>query len=98
MTTKRAKFEVRDFGRCVVLTQPNGRVREFHIPHTTSGTGYVREGSNMGQQVCDGLFRRGDTLTASDKNLLEVIRREWRVYKRSEQYECEQYMYEEIEN
>ena len=89
MTTKRAKFEVRDYGRCVVLTQPNGRVREFHIPFTTSGTGYVREGSNMGPQVCDGLFHSGDTLEASDKNLLDVIRREWRVYKSSEQYEYE---------
>ena len=82
MATKRAKFEVRDFGRCVVLTQPDGLVREFHIPVTTSGTGYVREGSNMGPQVCDGLVRSGSTLEASDKNLLAVIRREWRVYKR----------------
>ena len=90
MKKTRAKFDVKDFGRCVVLTQPNGRVREFHIPYTSSGTGYVREGSNMGPQVCDGLAHGGDTLMASDENLLDVIRRQWRVYKSSEQY-----MYEE---
>ncbi len=86
---KKARFEVRDFGRCVILTQPNGRVREFHIPFTSSGYGYVREGDNMGPQVCDGLLRRGDTLRASDATLLDVIRREWRVYRKSESYECE---------
>lgn len=78
-------FESRDYGRCVVLTQPNGRVREFHIPYA-SGAGYVREGSNMGSQVCGGLSHRGATLMATPDNLLSVIRREWRKYRQSESY------------
>lgn len=82
----KAKFQTRDFGRCVVLTQPNGRTREFHIPHTASGIGYVREGSNLGPQVCEGLVHRGNTLSATPEGLLQVIRREWRKYRRTEQY------------
>lgn len=87
--TRRARFEVRERGHCVVLTQPNGRVRAFHIPFVTSGKGYVREGSNMGPQVCAGLIHRGSTLTASAETLLDVIRAEWRVYRNSEAYQYE---------
>lgn len=86
---KRAHFESRNYGHCVVLTQPNGQVREFHIPHTSSGVGYVREGSNLGPQVCDGLVHRGNTLRATPESLARVIRREWRKYRRSESYEFE---------
>lgn len=81
-----AKFESRNFGRCVVLTQPNGKIREFHIPYTSSGEGYIREGSNMGPQVCDGLVHRGNTLSATPDTLINVIRREWRKYRKSEWY------------
>lgn len=85
----KTKFTVGDYGRSVTLTQPNGRVREFHIPHTTSGEGYVREGSNMGYQVCDGLTHSGNTLRATPETLISVIRREWRKYRQSESYEYE---------
>lgn len=88
MQTKRAKFETSHYGRCVTLTQPNGKVRSFHIiPNTSSGEGYVREGSNMGPQVCDGLVGRGNTLRATPETLLTIIRREWRKYRKSEVYE-----------
>ena len=85
----KTKFESRDYGRCVVLTQTNGRVREFHIPYTSGGGGYIREGSNMGPQVCDGLVHRGNTLTATPDSLLSVIHGEWRKYRKSESYRYE---------
>ena len=81
---KRAKFDSRDFGRTVVLTQPDGMQRKFCIPRTASGDGYVREGSNVGFQVCRGLSHGGSALTATPATLLDVIRREWRACRQPE--------------
>lgn len=89
MKTTRARFASSNFGRCVILTQPNGHVREFHIPRTRSGEGYVREGSNLGPQVCDGLLSTGETLRANPGSLLTIIRREWRQYRQSLEYACD---------
>ena len=47
----------------------------------SSGGGYVREHANMvwgGQQVCERLSTRGNTLWATPDNLAQVIRREYR--------------------
>lgn len=85
----RAKFESQCGGRCIVLTQPNGKIREFHIPYTSSGEGYIREGSDMGPQICNGLVYRGSTLRATPETLGTVIRREWAKYRQSEWYESE---------
>lgn len=55
----------------------------FWVPR--SG-GYIREGathSASDQQVCAGLSDRGPTLDARDgDDLLRVIRREWKTYRR----------------
>jgi len=77
-SNRKAHFEVSDFGRCVTLTTPDGVIREFHIPYTRSGDGYIREGSNMSYQVCEKLEHSGAALMATDETLLSVIRREWR--------------------
>jgi hypothetical protein len=49
--------------------------------------GYVREGAlhlPTDPQVCAGLGRRGNTLTATDgDDLLRTIRREWAAYRRA---------------
>lgn len=87
---RRARFIVSDFGRTVTLHQPNGRTRTFCIPHTASGEGYIREGDNMGPQVCDGLVHLGSTLMATPETLGQIIRREWATYRRSEAYEFEE--------
>ena len=82
----KTKFQSKDFGRCVMLTQPNGKIREYHIPYTSNGNGYVRESSNSGPQVCDGLAHSGSTLTATPETLLSVIKREWNKYRQSDSY------------
>ena len=85
---KRARFTVNQSGTRVTLHTPNGVTRTFCIPYTlSSGEGYVREGDNMGPQVCDGLTHRGNTLRATPESLLPIIRAEWRRWKRSEEYE-----------
>lgn len=68
--TPTVKLIYRDAGTTVV--------REFWIPNNG---GYVYEGTN---QVCDGLTRRGPTLSAENgSDLLRVIRHEWKVLKES---------------
>jgi len=47
--------------------------RTYHVPN---GGGYVRD--DLGQQVCEGLHLRGDTLRSSEEALPAVIRREYR--------------------
>lgn len=83
----RTRFTVDHFGRRVTLHAPNGVTRVFSIPYTSSGEGYVREGDNMGPQVCEGLVHRGNTLRATPESLLPLIKSEWRKWKRSEDYE-----------
>jgi hypothetical protein len=51
--------------------------REFTVPHCG---GYVREDD---KQVCVGLSRMGPTLVADPDTLLDVIRKEWKSFKRA---------------
>lgn len=57
--------------------------RVFWIP---SNGGYVREGARHtanDKQVCVGLSRTGNTLTAADgSDLIATIRREWAAYRK----------------
>lgn len=86
---QRAKFKSINYGRCVILTEPDGTVREFHIPYTSSGYGYIREGSNSGHQICEGLSHSGNTLSACPETLLTLIRREWVKCKRNRKFSLE---------
>ena len=47
---------------------------EFYCP--LRGVGYIRDQSD--QQVCRGLYRRGDTLESDSDSLLRIVRREHR--------------------
>lgn len=80
---KKARFVVSDRGRCLTLTTPEGLVRRFFIPTTSSGVAYIREDSYSGPQVCSWLLNTGSTLSASPDTLLDVIRREWRRRRRN---------------
>jgi hypothetical protein len=65
--------------------------RLFWVP---TGGGYVREGAlhnSSDPQVCAGLSRKGNCLFADDgDDLLRVIRREWRAYRRAAQRAAQQ--------
>lgn len=79
----KATFVVSENGRCVTLTTPEGVVRSFYLPQTSSGVAHVREGSYSGRQVCDWLLNTGNTLQATADTLLDVVRREWRRRRRN---------------
>jgi len=55
------------------------RIMEISAPHTG---GYLRFAN--GEQVCQGLFRRGHTLEWSPSNgtLVALVRREWKRHQR----------------
>ena len=55
--------------------------REFYVPQTSSGSGYVRERPNQ-KQVCGALLSHGDTLRCSPEQLLDTIRREYQAFCR----------------
>lgn len=53
----------------------------FHVRGAWGGKrGYVYQGD---RQVCYGLAAHGNTVMSSDEGLIDVIRREWAVYRRS---------------
>lgn len=83
MKTKIEKISNREV-RLAYTDDGDNVERIFWIPSTESGRGYVRERTASGNdpQVCDALFHRGNTLTATPETLLQTIRREWKAWRR----------------
>lgn len=70
--------------REVSLTDPDGKITVYWIPHTSGGRGYVRTRTNNPLQVCEQLANTGKTLTATPETLITIIRREWQRKRRYE--------------
>lgn len=76
--TTRASFSVNQFGE-VVFTRGD----DMRIFRTSKGGNYVSQRFPNGEtcQVCELLLHRGNALTLDGKDLITVVRSEWKKCK-----------------